>query len=181
MSDLNLLSDRAGQSNALGSAEYASKPIESSVYKELYQNEKAIAKIWRGTAKALLVIAIFLASIPILIMLPNEACAADERLYLGGISHHFGPGEYKERHALLIYERNRFAVGYWRNSYDKDTYYLGGKPIQFKTELGEFGVNLGFATGYPDPVVGSLYYQAGNFAFNLVPDEVFSASLMFSF
>jgi hypothetical protein len=46
-----------------------------------------------------------------------------DSLYIGKKSHHFNPSRNitREQHTLIIYERNNWLYGYWKNSYDKHT------------------------------------------------------------
>lgn len=52
---------------------------------------------------------------------------AETRLYLGALSKHFSSEDYNERHKLVMVEHNGFIAGYTDNSYDEDTFLLGGK------------------------------------------------------
>ena len=106
-----------------------------------------------------------------------------DTLYLGQISKHFKKDTEikRERHKLVIYEweDSGVLVGYWRNSYDRNTYAIGKRLIEKGTHFGNFGVKAGLATGYHYPIFGTLYYNAGYISINWIPTEVISAGLKF--
>lgn len=127
--------------------------------------------------------------IAVLFLFPTSSCKADT-LYLGQKSHHFDPvgdGIVRESHALVIYEHSSgWMVGYWRNSYDRDSYAVGYHYYLWKTSnKGEpdmsFGLKGGAVTGYNIPVFGAINVQMGYFDVNIVPSEMMSVGLKFDF
>lgn len=121
------------------------------------------------------------------VLASTDECKADT-LYLGQKSHHFNPvgrGIVRESHALAIYEHSSgWMVGYWRNSYNNDSYAVGYHHYLWKTSnKGEpdmsFGLKGGVVTGYNTPVFGAINVQIGYFDVNIVPSEVVSVGLKF--
>lgn len=119
----------------------------------------------------------------------SSECKADT-LYLGQKSHHFNPvGEdiVRESHALVVYEHSSgWMGGYWRNSYDRDTYSVGYHYYLWKTaNKGEpdmsLGLKAGLVTGYDYPAFGAINVQMGYVDVNIVPTEVISVGLKFDF
>lgn len=99
-------------------------------------------------------------------------------LTISGASHHFQPDrrEWREVNPGLGMERAFTGtpwvatIGYFRNSYDRNTFYLGGRwmPLEIgPIRLGAFGL---LATGYPSPILilPAASIQAGRFGANLV-------------
>jgi len=101
----------------------------------------------------------------VLALAPVSSALAHDWLVISGAAYHFerrdelrgnNPGigwERPDDEIPLVY-----AAGYYRNSYDKDTFYAGaqwmpfswGTPEGFNAQLGAFG---GLASGYWTPVV----------------------------
>lgn len=127
--------------------------------------------------------AIFLVALLFCLSTP---CWADT-LYLGAKSHHFDPvgdGITRESHALIIYENDDgWMGGYWRNSFNKDTYAIGYHHKFWRNEefKASFGVKGGFATGYNLPVFGTLNAQVWMFDVNYVPHEVITVGFKYDF
>lgn len=60
---------------------------------------------------------------------------AETRLYLGALTEHFSDKDYNESHNLVMVEHSGMIAGYTDNSYDEDTFLLGGK---FRVERADF-------------------------------------------
>lgn len=115
------------------------------------------------------------------------SCAKADTVYLGQKSHHFKPvgkGITRESHSLLIYENeDGWMAGYWRNSFNKDTFAVGyhHRFWQSDEKLFSVGVKGGLATGYPLPVFGALNAQVWMVDINWVPTEVIAVGLKVDF
>jgi len=142
----------------------------------------------KGITKALALVALGMLLVLALVSFSPE-CKADT-LYLGAKSHHFNPVDdniVRESHALVVYEHSSgWMGGYWRNSYDKDTFTLGYHYYLWKTSnKGEpdmsLGLKGGIVSGYNYPVFGAINVQMGYFDVNIVPTEVVSIGLKFDF
>tara|TARA_R110000822_G_scaffold154105_5_gene293596 strand:- start:293 stop:697 length:405 start_codon:yes stop_codon:yes gene_type:complete len=124
------------------------------------------------------IIGVFIISL----VLFNSGVKADS-LYVGQWSHHFKKTDEitREKHPLVLYNHDKSGAmfGYWRNSFDRDTFAVARSFVKVDTAYGMFGVRGGLATGYDIPVFGALYYEVGWLSFNLVPSEVISVGLKF--
>lgn len=113
--------------------------------------------------------------------------AKADTLYVWQHSKHFPPvGKdiVREDHPLLIYENDRgWMAGYWRNSFNKDTFAVGyhHRFWQSDEKLLSVGVKGGLATGYPYPVFGTLNAQVWMVDINWVPTEVIAVGLKVDF
>ena len=120
------------------------------------------------------------------IILVMGLCTVDayaDSLYLGQWSHHFKKSQEikREKHPLVLYEYDDTGVlfGYWKNSYNRNTFAIGKSFVNVETKYGKFGAKGGLASGYDIPVFGALYYEVGWVAINWVPTEVISIGLKF--
>lgn len=99
-------------------------------------------------------------------------------LTISGVSHHFQSDrrDWREVNPGFGMEREFTgtpwvtSAGYFRNSYDRNTFYLGGRwmPLGIgPVRLGAYGL---LATGYPSPILilPAASIQAGRFGANLV-------------
>ena len=99
-------------------------------------------------------------------------------LIASGASHHFQPDRrrWREFNPGVGFEREFTATpwvasaGYFRNSYDRDTWYLGGRWMPLAAgplRLGVFGL---LASGYPSPILilPAISLQSGPVGVNLV-------------
>lgn len=123
----------------------------------------------------------------------SAAGSTENTLYLGAISDHYGQkGVKREKHSLVVYERNQFLGGYLKNSLDKNTFILGyrfsmnqgdfGEYLRFPSKFGDAGAKAGLSLfGYPEPVWATLYYQYGVIDINHVPDVVTSIGFKIDF
>jgi len=113
-----------------------------------------------------------------LLSLPLPATAEDW-LVISGYSYHFeNRDEYRADNPGAGWERPSeeyplsWMAGYYRNSYDRDTFYAGARwePELVKWEHVKLGVFVGLASGYWTPVVAlpMASFQWGRFGFNLV-------------
>ena len=96
-------------------------------------------------------------------------------LYFGQKSWHWNKVDIKrESHALVIYERQGWYGGYWRNSYDKHTFAVGRRLLwdTFHSGAVEAGVKAAIVTGYQYPIMGAVYCKYKGFVINMVPGEV---------
>lgn len=76
-----------------------------------------------------------LAGLILIVAVWSSHAGAEARLYLGALSKHFGSEDYNETHNLVMVEHNGLIAGYTDNSYDDDTFLLGGK---FRVERADF-------------------------------------------
>lgn len=111
------------------------------------------------------------------------SCNAQDILYLGQISHHHGEPEevVREKHALIIYESNGWMGGYWRNSYDRDTFSLGYHHVVFGNNDYNIGIKGGIVTGYQYPVFGTINIQLPFIDINWIPNEVIGIGFKYTF
>lgn len=99
-------------------------------------------------------------------------------LVVSGVSHHFQPErrDWRESNPGVGIEKEFTGTpwvataGYFRNSYDRNTFYAGARwmPLTLgPVRLGAFGL---VASGYPSPVLllPAASIQAGRFGANLV-------------
>lgn len=112
----------------------------------------------------------------------TQVALSQHTLYVGQLSHHFGDPDdvVREKHPLIIYEQNGWMGGYWRNSYDRDTFSLGYHHILLGDYQYNVGLKAGFVTGYDYPVFGTINFQLGIFDINWVPDEVIGIGFKFN-
>lgn len=74
--------------------------------------------------------------------------AKADSLLLGGWSVHLASDyDYNEEHNLVAYERNKWIGGYFKNSFNRDTYFVG-RVFNMRTPVGEIGVIAGAMRGY---------------------------------
>lgn len=119
--------------------------------------------------------ALLLAASSLLFALP--ASAENDWLVVSGAAYHFDRrDELRGDNPGLGWERPSsqyplsWMAGYYRNSYDRDTFYAGARwePLRWEhVKLGAFG---GLASGYWSPVVvlPMASFEFGRFGFNLV-------------
>lgn len=99
-------------------------------------------------------------------------------LTLSGVSHHFQPDrrDWREVNPGIGMEREFTgtpwvaSAGYFRNSYDRNTFYLGGRWMPLEAGPFRFGAFGLLATGYPSPilVLPAASAQIGRVGANLV-------------
>jgi len=99
-------------------------------------------------------------------------------LTLSGLSHHFQPDrrDWREVNPGAGLEREftgtpwTASAGYFRNSYDRNTFYLGGRWMPLAAGPFRFGAFGLLATGYPSPVLvlPAVSAQIGRVGANLV-------------
>ena len=99
-------------------------------------------------------------------------------LTLAGLSHHFQPDrrDWREVNPGAGLEREftgtpwTASAGYFRNSYDRNTFYLGGRWMPLAAGPFRFGAFGLLATGYPSPVlvVPAVSAQIGRVGANLI-------------
>lgn len=82
-------------------------------------------------------------------------------LTLSGISHHFQPDrrDWRETNPGFGFEREFkdtpwvASAGYFRNSYDRNTLYVGGRWMPLEAGPFRFGAFGLLASGYPSPIL----------------------------
>jgi len=99
-------------------------------------------------------------------------------LTLSGLSHHFQPDrrDWREVNPGAGLEREftgtpwTASAGYFRNSYNRNTFYLGGRWMPLAAGPFRFGAFGLLATGYPSPVLvlPAVSAQIGRVGANLV-------------
>jgi len=99
-------------------------------------------------------------------------------LTLAGLSHHFQPDrrDWREFNPGAGLEREftgtpwTASAGYFRNSYDRNTFYLGGRWMPLAAGPFRFGAFGLVATGYPSPVLvlPAVSAQIGRVGANLI-------------
>ena len=99
-------------------------------------------------------------------------------LTLSGLSHHFQPDrrDWREVNPGAGLEREftgtpwTASAGYFRNSYDRNTVYLGGRWMPLAAGPFRFGAFGLVATGYPSPVLvlPTVSAQLGRVGANLI-------------
>lgn len=95
--------------------------------------------------KHLLILAALLASL---------SAQAETTLTVATVSYHGDrSGDWNEKNPGLGVEHNDWLAGYYRNSYDKDTFYAGYAWRPLQVGYVKAGVIVAAATGYPSPVV----------------------------
>lgn len=112
----------------------------------------------------------------LLVGLSAPAVEAADYLALSGASFHFARrNEFRQDNPGLGWERDtrdsdwRYAAGYYRNSYDRDTFYAGGKWMPLHWGPAAAGVFVGGASGYWTPVVAipMVNLSYGRFGMNI--------------
>ena len=97
------------------------------------------------TSKALILAALMAAAAP---------AAAETAVYLGAWSTHLGlEGDYNETHNLVAVDVSGVMAGYFKNSYGRDTVFVGYKVSQAFGDF-EAGIMVGAMRGYTDCVDG---------------------------
>ena len=99
-------------------------------------------------------------------------------LTLSGLSHHFQPDrrDWREVNPGAGLEREftgtpwTASAGYFRNSYDRNTLYIGGRWMPLAAGPFRFGAFGLLATGYPSPVLvlPAVSAQIGRVGANLI-------------
>ena len=99
-------------------------------------------------------------------------------LTLSGLSHHFQPDrrDWREANPGVGFEREFdgtpwvATAGYFRNSYDRNTFYVGGRWMPLAAGPFRFGAFGLVATGYPSPVLvlPTVSAQLGRVGANLI-------------
>ncbi len=99
-------------------------------------------------------------------------------LTLSGLSHHFQPDrrDWREVNPGAGLEREftgtpwTASAGYFRNSYDRNTFYLGSRWMPLAAGPFRFGAFGLLATGYPSPVLvlPAVSAQIGRIGANLI-------------
>lgn len=87
-----------------------------------------------------------------LVVLAAAEAQADS-LYTGAWSTHLSSGEYNEQHDLIAYERDRYILGYFKNSYNDDTIFIAKHWYKDLHDL-RVGVYGGVMYGYRDCLRG---------------------------
>lgn len=103
-------------------------------------------------------------------------------LYLGQKSYHFDIHEKikRESHSLLIYENNSgYMAGYWRNSYDKDTFSIGHHYKLVGQNDITIGFKYGLVSGYHYPVFACMNFGYKIIDVNFVPTEAIAIGFKF--
>ncbi len=117
---------------------------------------------------------------PLALLIPALLCAptqASDWLVLSGYSYHFrdrdeyradNPGAGWERRENLI--PIAWMAGYYRNSYDRDTFYAGARWEPLNLGHVKLGAFVGLASGYWTPLVAlpMASFEFGPIGFNLV-------------
>lgn len=90
-----------------------------------------------------------------------QSAAHRDWLTLSGVSHHFQPDrrDWREVNPGFGVERELTgtpwvaSAGYFRNSYDKNTFYVGGRWMPLEAGPFRFGAFGLLASGYPSPIL----------------------------
>ena len=119
--------------------------------------------------------------LPLALALGCATASASDWLVLSGASYHFRDREdYRADNPGVGWERREdlipvtWMAGYYRNSYDRDTFYAGGRwePLDFGAL--KLGVFVGLASGYWTPVVAlpmaSVEYKRVGFNIVALPN-----------
>ena len=72
---------------------------------------------------------------------------ADTSFKLGGLSTHLSDGNYNAFHRLVIISHNDYFGGYFRNSFDDDSFVLG-RTWHFEDSVFRFNLHGGVVYGY---------------------------------
>ena len=81
------------------------------------------------------------------LLLTGCAPVIAESLYLGAWSSHFNKGDYNEQHNLVAYEHKDWTIGYFKNSYNRDTVFIA-HDFKYKFRNIEVGAMAGVMRGY---------------------------------
>lgn len=118
----------------------------------------------------------------LLLLIPSIGYS--DYLILGHKSHHFSnnPKIVRESHVLFLYEKDVYIAGYWRNSYDKNTLFIGRKYTWVSSEYVDMGVMGGVLTGYQYPISATFfttikYSDTLSVVIQTIPSEVIGVSL----
>jgi len=94
-------------------------------------------------------------------------------VYVGQWSKHFKDKQYNESHKYLAYQRDKYIVAYFKNSYYKRSLLVGKKVYTKTTKLGEVGVRAGVVTGYErSPLFALGYWSLPLIEINFLPSMV---------
>lgn len=93
-------------------------------------------------------------ALALLLLCSVQAASAQTYLTVPGISYHGDRStRWNEVNPGLGIEHDDIVAGYYRNSFDKDTVYVGYVWRPIKTRYLRAGLFSAFATGYPVPVL----------------------------
>lgn len=83
---------------------------------------------------------------------PAMASSPATTLHLGAWSHHYGWGNSitNETHNLVAVENSGYALGYFENSYGRDTIFMAKSWRGYKTQRLSFSAALGLSYGYKE-------------------------------
>ena len=77
----------------------------------------------------------------------SQNAKAETNVFVGAWSKHIGSGDYNERHDLVAVEHNNVVAGYFRNSYNEDSFALA-YDIDYSYGPLRAGVMAGAVYGY---------------------------------
>lgn len=82
----------------------------------------------------------------------SEKAESNEWVEVGALTYHFERGKYNEVTPLIGYERNKWSVSYFKNSYDWDSFTVD-RRFEF-IQLGgyEIGLRAGIVKGYRNQI-----------------------------
>lgn len=101
--------------------------------------------------------------------------AEDETwLHLGMVSHHLSSKDYNERHRLIALEHNSWAVGYYNNSYNRDSFFIfKSYEINYFDKYlpsnAKFKLKTGIISGYAHVIDGVMPAIIPTLSFNHHP------------
>ena len=106
-------------------------------------------------------------------------------LHIGQISHHFVQHEgltWREKHPLIMYEdeETNFIFGYFKNSYNEDSFVLGKYFFKNRTGIGDFSIKAGLVSGYEQfPAFALGAWRVGVLEFHILPTQMVSVGFVF--
>lgn len=124
----------------------------------------------------------------VLLFIFSISAEADDAIYIGHISDHLYESIHvkRESHPLVIYETDdNVLYGYWRNSFNKNTFVYGKKNDyrhdEFFGHKYNIGYKIGLASGYQVPVFFSFYVQTKWIDVNWLPGELMGIGLRINY
>jgi hypothetical protein len=132
--------------------------------------------------RALVIAALFALAAGMLALVPLKAWGQDTWLAISTVSKHFPSSDgYNERNWGVgleygVGEDTRLVTGVYRNSYFRDTAYVGAAYTPFGAGPVRLGAVVGVVTGYEDQmgsrvapaVLPVVTFESGNVGFNLI-------------
>lgn len=105
-------------------------------------------------------------------------------LHLGMLSYHLSSKNYNEHHRLIAIEHNEWSVGYYNNSYEKDSFFVFksftiNKYDKYLPDRATFKLKTGLISGYSDVFEGVMPAVVPALSFDYEPVS-FDINILFN-